>query len=178
MDTVIPQLYRNQYFSYPTTDMKRFLLACAAMVVCAAGVMAQSHVKWRTSVKMTSPTEGVVTVRAIIDAGWHLYGTQLPPDGPRPTRLDFSGSEGVALTGKLSAAPAPVHAMDEAFGAELSWWEGRVAFTQRFRVTDRSKANIKIAVSYMCCNGANCAPPRTDSITATVPEFKPASTPQ
>ena len=153
--------------------MKRYMLALVALLVFAIGAGAQTNVKWRTSVRMTSPTEGVVTVRAIIPEGAHLYGLAMPEGGPRATSFDFSASKGVTLTGKLGAAPAPVSARDEAFGMDLQWWTGRVAFTQRFRVDDPAAARIDIKINYMTCNGANCMPPRTESISAPVPAYKP-----
>lgn len=154
--------------------MKKILTLIVAVLAVAFGCMAQDTVKWRTSVRMTSASEGVVTVRAIIPAGWHLYGMEMPEGGPRATVLDFSSSKGVNLTGKTVADPAPVTAMDEAFGTRLQWWEGRVAFSQRFRVTDAKTARIELKVTYMTCNGSNCMPPRTESISAPVPPYKPA----
>lgn len=153
-----------------------FLLLSALMVALAAGAQAPGAavVKWRTSVRMTSPTEGVVTVRAIIPEGAHLYGMTMPEGGPKATTLDFGASQGVKFTGRTSASPAPTVARDEAFGMDLQWWEGRVAFSQSFRLTakDAAEARINVKVTYMTCNGMNCMPPRTESISAPVPQFK------
>lgn len=41
---------------------------------------------WRLSVRMVSETEGVATLKAIVNPGWHLYGTSLPRVG-RSLRL-------------------------------------------------------------------------------------------
>ena len=64
--------------------------------MAATAAMAQTvqPVKWRISVKMTSKTEGVVTIRAIVGQGWHLYGLDIPKGGPKPTSFNFSKSEG------------------------------------------------------------------------------------
>lgn len=148
------------------------LLLSAAIAAGAQAPAGGAAVKWRTSVSMTSPTEGTVTVRAIISDGWHLYGMEVPEGGPRATSLDFGPSTGVEFTGRTAAEPAPVSARDEAFGMDLQWWQGRVAFSRRFRVTDVAKARIGIKITYMCCNGANCLPPRTENISAPVPEYK------
>ena len=152
--------------------MKKYLLALLAAMVVVLSATAQEPVKWRTAVRMTSPTEGTVTVRAIIPEGAHLYGLTMPQGGPKATSLDFSASRGIALKGKLSASPAPVTARDEAFGCDLQWWTGRVAFTQHFTITDAKDARVNIKITYMTCNGANCMPPRTESVSAPVPPYK------
>lgn len=154
-------------------NMKKYILALLAVVAVALGAAAQQTVKWRTSVRMTSPTEGTVTIRAIIPEGAHLYGMKMPEGGPKATTFDFSSSKGVKLHGEVSAAPAPVTARDEAFGCDLQWWTSRVAFAQRFTLTDTKDARIGIKITYMTCNGANCTPPRTETISAPVPAFKP-----
>lgn len=153
--------------------MKKYMLVLVAMIAFAIGAAAQTQVKWRTAVRMASPTEGTVTVRAIIPEGFHLYAFEIPAGGPKATSLDFSASKGVELIGRPGASPAPVSARDEAFGMDLQWWTGRVAFTQRFRLTDPAAARIDIKITYMTCNGANCMPPRTENVSAPVPAFKP-----
>ena len=87
--------------------MKKYLLALLAVVAVVLSAAAQEPVKWRTAVRMTSPTEGTVTVRAIIPEGAHLYGLTMPQGGPKATSLDFSASRGIALKGKRSGSPRP-----------------------------------------------------------------------
>ncbi|MDE6108935.1 MAG: hypothetical protein K2F72_01445 [Muribaculaceae bacterium] len=152
--------------------MKKYLLMLLAALAVALGASAQNSVKWRTSVKMTSATEGEVTVRAIIPEGFHMYGTTAVKGGPVATSFNFDGSTGVEFAGKTSFAPAPSKGLDEAFGTELEWWTGRVAFTRKFRVTDAAKARIAISVKYMMCNGANCLPPRTENIVINADRLK------
>ena len=153
--------------------MKKYLIALTAVMAVVIGAAASQPVKWRTSVRMTSPTEGTVTVRAIIPEGFHLYGMSMPEGGPKATSLDFTGSCGITLIGSTGFAPAPVTAHDEAFGCDLQWWAGRVAFTQRFRLTDPKDAKVNIKISFMTCNGTNCTPPQTANISAPVPADKP-----
>ncbi len=152
--------------------MKKYLLMLLAAVAVAVAASAQTGVKWRTAVRMTSATEGEVTVRAIIPEGFHMYGMEAVKGGPVATAFNFDASAGVASQGKTAFSPAPVAGMDEAFGTQLQWWTGRVAFTRKFRVTDPAKARIAIAIKYMMCNGANCLPPRTENIVITADRLK------
>ena len=84
--------------------MKKYLIALVAVMAVVIGAAASQPVKWRTSVRMTSPTEGTVTVRAIIPEGFHLYGMSMPEGGPKATSLDFTGSRGITLTGSTGFA--------------------------------------------------------------------------
>ena len=147
-------------------------LIMAMAIAATAQTPGGAAVKWRTSVSMKSPTEGTVTVRAIIPEGWHIYGMHMPEGGPKATSLDFAGSTGVEFAGQTKAEPAPTKGRDEAFGEELEWWEGRVAFTRRFRVTDAAKARINLKATYMSCSGTNCLPPRSENISVPVPAYK------
>lgn len=143
--------------------MKRILFILFA-VLCMATAAAQNPIRWRMSVKMTSETEGTVTVRALIDSGWHLYGTSLPENGPKPTRFEFA-TRGVSLQGKLTASRATVARHDDMFGMDLNWWDANVTFTQPFRLDNPDGASITLTVSYMGCNDQNCLPPRTETLT-------------
>ncbi len=48
-------------------------------------------------VKATGPNQGTVTFRALIEKGWHLYGLELPKDGPKPTEFNLEGSKDIEL---------------------------------------------------------------------------------
>lgn len=149
--------------------MKRYFLILFAVVMAAAAAMAQEPVRWRMNVKMTSATEGVVTLRAIIDEGWHLYSTSLPEDGPKPTQISFEGSKGVKFTDKLKVDRAPMDVEDPMFEMKLSWWTDKVTFTRKFKLTDAEGAKINASVSFMSCNDMNCMPPKNVNLTY---EFK------
>lgn len=68
-------------------------------------------ITWRANARMISNTEGVITFTATMAEGWHLYGMQMPPDGPKPTRFTFETNTGVVLNGKLSVDKAPIKNM-------------------------------------------------------------------
>jgi len=120
---------------------------------------------------MTSPTEGVVTVKAIVSNGWHLYSTSLPENGPRPTVLNFSASTGVKYLDDFKPSAKPVSKNDKMFGTTLSWWESNVSFTRRFKVTNASKAVIQGSITFMGCNNVTCLPPKTESVKVVVPAY-------
>lgn len=158
-------------------NIKRTLTIFMATLMLAFGMWAQSPaekpVKWRMTVKMTSETDGVVTLRAIVGNGWHVYGTNLPEEGPIPTTFDFDASTGIEFTTPdFVPSIEPVVKTDKTFGITLNWWESNVSFTRNFRlIGDLSKATVSGKVRYMCCNDQTCTPPTTETFTATVRPF-------
>lgn len=148
-----------------------FLLAiCAVITATAQGPV--DPVSWRATAKMTSPNRGVITIRATISKGWHLYGMTMPANGPKPTSFDFAGSTGVKFSGNVTPSKAPVKKHDEMFGTDVTYWENSVSFTRQFTVTDSSKAGITLQVSYMGCNDRTCSPPKTKKLTVKIPAYK------
>ncbi len=155
--------------------MKKISLAFllfVSVLSCAAQTNAMTAVRWRTTVKMVSPTEGIVTIKALVGDGWHLYSTKLPENGPKPTSFNFSTSAGVKFMGDFIPSQKPVTKFDKAFNANLSWWESNVTFTCKFKLTGKGSAVIQGTITYMACNGLSCLPPKTESVKVNVPAFK------
>ena len=150
--------------------LKKISLFLVVMVVGTCCAFAQQDaIRWRTTVRMTTATEGVLTVRALVGEGWHLYGTKLPKGGPKPTVLDFSASKGVKFTGEFKPSVAPVKRHDEMFGLTLSWWDKNVTFTRPFCLTGpKADAVIEGKITYMGCNDDNCLPPKTQTVRLNI----------
>ena len=137
-----------------------FFFALITLGVCAAFAQIANPVKWKTAVKMTDATNGVVTFTASIDAGWHVYGTNLPNGGPQPTAVQWK-NEGVKLVGGL-VPNKPAHKQhDETFDMDLSWWTGSVTLSQKFTVTAPSY-KIEGSIVAMACDDENCTPPTSE----------------
>jgi thiol:disulfide interchange protein DsbD len=149
--------------------MKKITFLLIALVVSVMSAMAQNPIKWRTTYKMTSDKEGVLTVKAIVTDGWHLYGTNIPDGGPKATVLDFSESKGIKFTSNFVPSVKPTEKMDDMFGIKLNYWGSNVSFTRKFKLTGK-KANAVIngKISYMACNDENCMPPKTENVTLNI----------
>lgn len=156
--------------------MKRLLFIAAFIAALAFGVAAQApeaKIRWRVTAKMTSPTEGTVTLRPLCADGWHIYGTEEVKGGPVPTTFSFEGSEGVEYIGGVKPSAAPKREYQEMFSTELTYWEAGVTFTRRFKVTDAAKARIAGKIRYMGCDDHSCMPPREHTFSITPKPFKP-----
>lgn len=135
------------------------------MVIGASSAFAQifDPVKWKSAIKMTDATSGVVTFTATVDAGWHVYGTQLPSGGPEPTSVQWN-NHGVKLVGGLTPSKAAHKQHDETFDMDLSWWTGSVTLSQKFTVTAK-EYKIEGSIRYMACDDENCTPPKSESFS-------------
>lgn len=151
--------------------MKRrlyFLLMICGLLLCATPARAQfggAKVKWTMSVEIQPDGYAVATIDAVPMKGWHLYGIDLPSGGPKPTSISFTESAGVEALGELTPSEEPVSVEDPMFDMTISWWAKPVSFTQRFRILDADNAKVVATVTFMACNDATCAPPRTVKLT-------------
>ena len=156
--------------------MKRLLkysmaLVMALLFFAPIAINAQTPanpIRWRVNVKMTSDTEGEVIIKATIDEGWHLYGMNLPKNGPKPTDITFSASEGVKFLGELKPSVSPEKYRDPMFELDLSCWNQSVTFRRKFKVTDAAKAVVAGEIHYMGCNDQNCMPPKVEKFSKKV----------
>ena len=157
----------NNYFE----NMKKISLVFALIFFASIAMYAQKPIKWRTSVKMINTTEGVITMKAIIQQGWHLYGTSIPSGGPKATSFNFSSSVRIKLVGEVTPSYMPKNVFDKSFNINLNWWDKTVTFTQKFKLTNKANAKVVGAITYMGCNDQTCLPPSTQSINIAVPKY-------
>jgi len=121
-----------------------------------------SPISWRGTARLTGNSEGVITLTATMAQGWHLYGLEMPQDGPRPTSFTFEQAKGWTPVGKTVADRKPNQKHDAMFNADVQFWEGKVVFTQRFKLNkkDGDVETIRCTVNYMGCNDETCLPPK------------------
>lgn len=143
------------------------MLVFAVFALGAAGPAAKP-VKWRTIIKTTGPESGVVTFKAIVAPGWHLYDMTLPEGGPKPTAFDLSASKGLRFDGPVKPSRKALAADDPMFGMKLAWWDANVDFTVPFTVVDPATAHLAAKITYMACDGSTCRPPSTENIGTPV----------
>ena len=135
-------------------------------MVCGSVAMAQNPIRWRCSARMLSEVEGELTVRAIIDKGWHLYGMQLPKSGPKPTVINFSESTGVKFITPLYSKTKPTAKFDPVFATKLQYWEKEVIFVRKFTLTgDKKDVTFKGSITFMGCDDETCLVPKTENFT-------------
>ena len=115
-------------------------------------------VKMTASIKEVSATEAIITFNATIDAGWHMYSTEVVPDGPNPATLHIDKISGAKLNGALKPQGNVIKHYDDMFGAEVYYFENKGQFTQKVTLTG-GKYLIEGYLQHSACNDQNCTPP-------------------
>ncbi len=122
-------------------------------------------VKWHVEQKATGTGTADIVIRAEIDPGWHLYGLDIPEDGPRPTMIVLSTIENARLNGRLKAISELHYEYDVNFDMELNWYDTEAVFVQPIAFSDPEKVYIEGHVEYMVCNDQTCLPPTSESFS-------------
>lgn len=125
-------------------------------------------IAWSVTVEDNSPDAATITLHAAIEGGWHLYGLDIPDDGPTPTSITFSYPDGVTADGPLTPSRKPIEKYDEIFSLNLSWWENSVAFSQKVKISDTKTHSVGVEVTFQACSDQACVPPKTVSLDASV----------
>jgi thiol:disulfide interchange protein DsbD len=116
-------------------------------------------VKWQFEVKKTSKNSADVIFKASMDEGWHLYGLNIPKDGPKPTSIVFETIEGAGKIGELKALSKLIESFDPNFDMKLNWYANEAIFVQKISFSDFTKVSLKCYVEFMACNDESCLPP-------------------
>lgn len=120
----------------------------------------QEPIKFKTELKQISDTEAELVFNATIDAGWHLYSTDLPEDGPISATINFDKMEGAELVGKLTPQGDVVEHFDNMFEMTLRYFENKGTFIQKIKFTGEAY-HLTGYLEYGACNDENCLPPTT-----------------
>ena len=139
------------------------LLSIMALITLSVGAFAQDKVTWTSSYNKEDST---IIITAEIAEGWHLYSQNLENDmGPIPTEISFEANDKVEFSDKTNE-PAPKESYDENFGANMSYFEKEVSFTNKVKVKGSTK--VSASVVFMICNNEMCLPPTEKIITIEV----------
>lgn len=136
--------------------MKRILTLSLLMLTLCATAMAQ--INFTVSYKRVSPTEIDIVFNGTADAGWHIYSTNLPADGPNPAIFGVDKQSGVELVGTLKPGSGAKTEFDAMFGMDITFFENSCTFTQRVRLTQQNYS-LEGYLEYSACNDQSCLPP-------------------
>lgn len=107
----------------------------------------------------------LITVKASIDAEWHLYSALNDPDaGPYPTTLSVTNDYAV-LAGDVKETEAQI-VFDPNFNEELGWHSNEAEFRVpvAFRENIQGNKEVKIDILYQVCDDKSCLPPNVKSV--------------
>ena len=139
---------------------KTFFLSCLLMVLGLTNAFAQIQdpVQFKTEWKAISDTEAQIVFTGVIDAGWHVYSTDLPEGGPISATFNTDKMEGIELDGKLMPEGKEIEAYDKVFEMQLRYFENKATFVQKLKIT-AANYFIEGYLQYGSCDDENCLPP-------------------
>ena len=135
-----------------------FMTLLLALLAIAASAQMQDPVHFSVSQKKVAADVVEVTFSGKIDAGWHVYSTGLPADGPISATITTETADGAKAEGKLGHRGNEVNKYDNMFGMNLRYFENSVTFVQRYKITGKTY-RVKGYLEYGACNDEMCMPP-------------------
>ena len=131
------------------------------LLLCSLGIanaQFMQPIKVSVTCAKESDTEAVITFSATINSGWHMYSTNVVPDGPTPTTINIEKISGAKLEGSLTPAQNPIKKYEDMFGTDVYFFENTASFSQKVKLLG-GKYEIEGYLEYGACNDENCIPP-------------------
>ena len=131
-----------------------------AMLLMVLTAMAQMEdpVKFTAEIKTGKTAEAEIVFSGRIEAGWHIYSTNLGSSGPTEASFHVNNADGIELVGKLMPRGNEKSHFDAMFGMNVRYFEGTAQFVQKIRFT-KPTYTIDAYLEYGVCSDENCLPP-------------------
>ncbi len=138
---------------------KRYLTtAYLLLVVMSLFAQMMDPVHFSSKLKMLKGDEAEIVFTANIDAGWHVYSTDLGSGGPISASFNVVKMDGAEAVGKLQPRGKEIKQFDKLFDMDVRYFEGSATFAQKIRFT-KPAYDIDCYLEYGACNDQNCLPP-------------------
>jgi|LauGreDrversion4_2_1035121.scaffolds.fasta_scaffold122844_2 DsbC/DsbD-like thiol-disulfide interchange protein len=143
------------------------LLLLMPLVFSMSTLKAQvrNPVKWTHTVKAAGSGKYVVSMKAVLDKGWHIYSQRTPDGGPIPTSVLFIKNPLISMLGTVKEVGKLENHYEKLFGVDVKQFSNEVTFVQELTVKGKVKTNISGTIEYMVCNDTECLPPTTQRFT-------------
>ena len=128
------------------------------LVVFTAQAQIQEPVKFKTELKTLSGAEAEIVFTGTIDAGWHVYSTDLGDGGPISATFNVEKMSGAEVVGKLTPRGKEVSDFDKLFEMKVRYFENTAKFVQKVKLTGGAYA-IDGYLEYGACDDESCLPP-------------------
>ncbi len=122
-------------------------------------------IKWSASIEETAKEEKTLVLTAKIEPGWHMYDRNLPEGGPNSTEFLFNTLRGAERIGDFEADRAPEESYDQQFQMKLRWFQTKVVFRQKLRVTDADNFALVVETRAQACNDETCLAPSGETFS-------------
>jgi hypothetical protein len=137
------------------------------MTLLASSVFAQvrNPVKWTYESKKIDAKNYELTITAMIDPGWHIYTLDHNADIGVATSFNFNKNPLGEFKGGVKTAAKAKKSKDPSTGEMVSFYEGKVVFTQAVALKSAVKTTYTGTVEFMACDDKMCLPPTEKTFT-------------
>lgn len=144
------------------------LLITVLMMFCdySKGQTVTGQVTWECILKRKSPDEGVISMKAKIPQGWHMYALGNNAKSPIKMNFKFQLDKSYELVGKVSQ-PTPRAKFEKVLGIPVTYFENDVEFSQRVKIKGKN-STIRGAIEFMQCSDEICIPPQEFGFTLKI----------
>ncbi len=136
----------------------RTFFAMLAVLVASAVNAQMNPVDVAVSFNKISDNEAEIVFKASIEAGWHMYSTNVVLDGPTAATFNVESISGAELVGEFAAKGNVIKHFEEMFGTEVFYFENKGKFVQKVKLLG-GDYKIEGYMEYGACNDMNCLPP-------------------
>ncbi|MBE6283075.1 MAG: thiol:disulfide interchange protein [Mediterranea massiliensis] len=133
-----------------------FLLLSLLTIATIAQI--QDPVVFEVSFNKISDTEAEIVFNGQIDAGWHVYSTDLGDGGPISATFHVDNISGAKVEKNLFPQGKEISAYDRMFDMQVRYFENNAKFVQKL-VLEGGPYQIDGYLEYGSCNDENCLPP-------------------
>ena len=147
--------------------MRRLALFASILLTTTLSAQMYDPVVWDFSYEKKGNNEFEIILTATIEKGSHIYGMNIPDNGPIPTSFRFDTLPGYTLSGNTFEVTEPVEKLDEAFGFKIKTFSDKAEFRQKIIASARSFTVTGI-VNFMACNNATCLPPKDVEFSVSI----------
>lgn len=148
--------------------MKKLLLAFLLLgSISTLEAQILKPVKWSYAAKRTSATEAIISFKATIDEGWHLYSQNMADEGPTKTVFKFATSPQFTLNG-TTAESKPIEKFEKLFNMNVKYFEKQAIFQQKVKLKSNKPLVVKGTIYFGACDDTTCIPPEELSFAVNV----------
>ncbi|WP_109299035.1 cytochrome c biogenesis protein CcdA [Aquimarina sp. AU474] len=161
--------------------MRYYLLSLLTLLLFTSSLFSQTldPIKWKASIEKETEDVFILTFKAKLDKGWHLYSqneAESDEIAPTPTEFSYNNTpETYVLLGE-TIEPKGIEKYDNIFEMEVKYFEEKVTFTQRIKRIDKNLDTVKAEVFFSVCDDERCLAPQAIefdiSLTGTAIENK------
>ncbi|HEY3390230.1 MAG TPA: cytochrome c biogenesis protein CcdA [Prolixibacteraceae bacterium] len=137
---------------------KHLLLISLLFALCSiTNGQLLNPVKWSYDQKPAANGEVELIFKASIQAGWHLYSTNLPEGGPVKTTFTFTPDKvNYQVVGEIVTKTSPIKEHDKIFNMDLEFFSNEAIFVQKVKVLSNKPFDLKGTIEYQSCNDETC----------------------